>query len=136
MDGKRLKKLRLERKLTQEELGKIIHVSKVSISGYENGNRTPDTDTLQKLADFFGVTTDYLLGRDKIKDKTKDQDTIQSEDEIRIFEELKKYPLLFHDLTSNPEGIIKELNMLYKVKKILKEDGEEENKDGFGELED
>ena len=135
MDGKRLKKLRLERKLTQEELGKIIHVSKVSISGYENGNRTPDTDTLQKLADFFGVTTDYLLGRDKIKDKTKDQDTIQSE-EIRIFEELKKYPLLFHDLTSNPEGIIKELNMLYKVKKILKEDDEEENKAGFGELED
>ncbi|AKS37384.1 transcriptional regulator [Anoxybacillus gonensis] len=63
MLGDRLKRLRLEKKLTQEELGKKINVTKVSISGYENGNRTPDTETLQKLADFFNVTTDYLLGR-------------------------------------------------------------------------
>jgi HTH-type transcriptional regulator, competence development regulator len=61
--GDRLRRLRLEKKLTQEELGKKINVTKVSISGYENGNRTPDTETLQKLADFFNVTTDYLLGR-------------------------------------------------------------------------
>jgi HTH-type transcriptional regulator, competence development regulator len=61
--GDRLRKLRLDKKLTQEELGKKINVTKVSISGYENGNRTPDTETLQKLADFFNVTTDYLLGR-------------------------------------------------------------------------
>lgn len=64
MNGERLKQLRKERKLTQEQLGNKINVTKVSISGYENGNRSPDTDTLEKLADFFGVTTDYLLGRD------------------------------------------------------------------------
>lgn len=63
MNGKRLKELRLKKRLTQEELGKVIHVSKVSISGYESGNRTPDTETLQRLADYFDVTTDYLLGR-------------------------------------------------------------------------
>lgn len=50
-------------RLTQEELGKKVNVTKVSISGYENGNRTPDTETLQKLADVFAVSTDYLLGR-------------------------------------------------------------------------
>lgn len=61
--GERLKKLRNERKITQEELGKKVNVTKVSISGYENGNRNPDTETLQKLADFFEVSTDYLLGR-------------------------------------------------------------------------
>ena len=53
MDGGRLRKLRKERKLTQEQLGKAIHVSKVSISGYESGERTPDTDNLKRLADFF-----------------------------------------------------------------------------------
>ncbi|MEH7122076.1 helix-turn-helix transcriptional regulator [Bacillus sp. JJ1773] len=63
MLGERIKKLRKERKITQEELGKKINVTKVSISGYENGIRNPDTDTLKKIADFFGVTTDYLLGR-------------------------------------------------------------------------
>lgn len=63
MRGDRIKQLRTAKKLTQEELGKIINVTKVSISGYENGNRTPDTDTLKKIADFFEVSTDYLLGR-------------------------------------------------------------------------
>ncbi|WP_229735888.1 helix-turn-helix domain-containing protein [Kroppenstedtia guangzhouensis] len=35
----------------------------MSISKYETGNREPDIDTLQKIADFFGVTLDYLTGR-------------------------------------------------------------------------
>src|SRR5690606_7237141 len=63
MRGDRLRKLRQEKRLTQEQLGKIIHVSKVSISGYENGERSPDTENLTRLANFFDVTTDYLLGR-------------------------------------------------------------------------
>lgn len=61
--GYRLKELRTKRKITQQQLGDAIHVSKVSISGYENNNRTPDTETLQLIADYFNVTTDYLLGR-------------------------------------------------------------------------
>ena len=63
MNGERLKQLRKNKKITQSELGEKINVTKVSISGYESGNRTPDTDTLQKIADFFEVSTDYLLGR-------------------------------------------------------------------------
>ncbi len=63
MNGERLKQLRKERNLTQTELGNKINVTKVSISGYESGNRTPDTDTLHRIADFFEVSTDYLLGR-------------------------------------------------------------------------
>lgn len=59
----RLKSLRLEKKLTQEQLGKKINVTKVSISGYEKGTRTPDLDTLQRIADFFDTSVDYLLGR-------------------------------------------------------------------------
>lgn len=59
----RLKALRLRNKMTQEELGKKINVTKVSVSGYETGNRTPDTDTLMKIAQVFDVSVDYLLGR-------------------------------------------------------------------------
>lgn len=60
---KRLKLLRTNKKMTQEELGKKINVTKVSVSGYESGNRKPDIETTQKIADFFEVSVDYLLGR-------------------------------------------------------------------------
>lgn len=62
--GKRLRKLRKERKITQNELGETIGVSGRSIGQYETGMRTPDNiDIIVKLADFFQVTTDYLLGK-------------------------------------------------------------------------
>ncbi|PXW88780.1 transcriptional regulator with XRE-family HTH domain [Pseudogracilibacillus auburnensis] len=63
MLGDRLKKLRSDKRITQEKLGKKVNVTKVSISGYENGNRSPDTETLQRLANYFEVSVDYLLGR-------------------------------------------------------------------------
>jgi transcriptional regulator with XRE-family HTH domain len=61
--GERLKKLRNDKQLTGEELGKILNVTKVAVSNWESGNRTPDADMLIKLADFFDVSLDYLLGR-------------------------------------------------------------------------
>jgi transcriptional regulator with XRE-family HTH domain len=59
----RLKDLRLNKKITQEELGKTFNVIKQTISSWENGNSRPDIDMASKIADFFEVTTDYLLGR-------------------------------------------------------------------------
>ncbi len=59
----RLKGLRLNKELTQEELGKIFNVIKQTISSWENGNSRPDIDMASNIADFFEVTTDYLLGR-------------------------------------------------------------------------
>lgn len=86
----RLKELRLQNKLTQQELGEIVHVSKVSISGYERGDRSPDRDTLTALADYFGVSIDYLLGRERSADfLTKKQRTIaQQIDESFTNEEM------------------------------------------------
>lgn len=49
--------------MSQRDLGRIIHVSVGTISNYETGTHFPDVDKLISLADFFGVTTDYLLGR-------------------------------------------------------------------------
>ena len=62
--GLRLKHLREERRWSQKDLGKAVGVSNVSISGYESGNRFPDTETLTRIADALEVSTDYLLGRD------------------------------------------------------------------------
>ena len=59
----RIKELRTQRKITQEELGKIINVQKAAVSKYELGRAVPSTDVLTKLANYFNVTTDYLLGR-------------------------------------------------------------------------
>lgn len=57
-----LKDLRLERKLSQPQLADIIGVSKGMISFWENRICEPTASNIIKLAKFFGVTTDYLLG--------------------------------------------------------------------------
>jgi len=61
--GQRLRELREEKKITQAELGNKIGVSGATINRYEKGFRQPDPETLSKLADFFDVTVDFLLGR-------------------------------------------------------------------------
>lgn len=63
MLGKVIRQLRLERGVKQEELGRTLHVSKQSVSNWENDNIMPSIELLVKMADYFGVTTDYLLER-------------------------------------------------------------------------
>ena len=58
----RLKELRKEKNLSQTELAKDLEVSQRSVSSWETGFRQPDFETLEKLAKYFGVTSDYLLG--------------------------------------------------------------------------
>lgn len=58
-----LKSLRKCFGLTQDELANKLDVSRSTIGMYENGSREPDYETLEAIADFFNVDTDYLLGR-------------------------------------------------------------------------
>lgn len=58
----RLRELREKKEVGQKEVGAIINVSDSSIRKYESGTRTPTPDAIIKLADYFKVTTDYLLG--------------------------------------------------------------------------
>ena len=78
----RLKELRKAMHLTQTELANIMHLSHGAIAMWETNKRQPDNATLSKLADFFGVSVDYLLGRD-------DARIIPQENDIMISEEGK-----------------------------------------------
>lgn len=63
----RLKKLREQKRLNQTELANLLKVSNGSISKWERGDRQPDYETLENIADTFNVTIDYLLGRSDSK---------------------------------------------------------------------
>lgn len=63
----RLRELRKSLGLSQEDLGQKFNLAKSTISQYELGKRSPDSVILTKLADFFNVTVDYLLGRTDVK---------------------------------------------------------------------
>lgn len=58
-----LKALRLERGILQKELAQALHLSISTLSNYETGVHQPDLTTLCRLADFYQVSVDYLLGR-------------------------------------------------------------------------
>ena len=60
----RLKELRKDRRLTQKQLASKLFIDDTSISKYENDKAMPENELLQKIADFFEVSVDYLLGRD------------------------------------------------------------------------
>jgi len=58
----RIREIRKERGLTMKELGVVVGLAESTISQYETGKRQPDNETLLRLAEYFGVTVDYLLG--------------------------------------------------------------------------
>lgn len=83
--GERLKKLRIEKGITQEKLGNIIGVSDRVIGYYEADNRFPKDDILlNKIADYFEVSLDYLLGRTDNKKMVQDIDKKLKDNDIVI----------------------------------------------------
>ncbi|MEH7503253.1 helix-turn-helix transcriptional regulator [Neobacillus drentensis] len=96
MLGTRLKELR--GKKSQEEVSKKIGISRARYSHYENNRSQPDNELLNKLADYYHVTVDYLLGRTDEKDGTIDQKEINKHDDTydslaEITKLTKKYGL-------------------------------------------
>ena len=65
--GDRLKQLREEKDIKQSELAKILNIASSTVGMYEQNRRTPDFKTLNQIADFFGVSSDYLLCRTDIR---------------------------------------------------------------------
>jgi transcriptional regulator with XRE-family HTH domain len=67
MLGKRLTKLRKEVGLIQQQLADELYISRDTYAQYEIDRRSPDYETLTKIADYFHVSTDYLIGRTDVR---------------------------------------------------------------------
>jgi len=78
----RLAELRKSNGLSQQQFAKIFGVAQNTVSNWENGNRLVDTENLQKIADYFGVTTDYILCRDSKPISQSSTEKAVSDEEI------------------------------------------------------
>lgn len=93
MLSKRLSYLRKQNNKTQKEVASYIGVTRPAYTAYETGKRQPDNKILVKLATYFDVTTDYLLGKSDDPNKTEDEEFetfIKDPDLRRWFKELPK----------------------------------------------
>ena len=110
--GKRIKDMRLEKGMSQQELGDLIGVTKVSVCGYENGTRTPSLETFCILAEIFETTTDYLLGREVsvVNEEGNEYIGSISKDDIEIIQELRHYPNLYGKLIKDVKRYISLIN--------------------------
>lgn len=93
MIGDTLKQLRTKQGLTSEELCSKIGIKGGSYRNYERNDRKPDYDTLVKLANFYGVSTDYLLGRPDAKPPEEPLDEFARKEHLKSLEKvfMKKY---------------------------------------------
>lgn len=125
MFGDRLKELRKEHSLTQEEIGELCKVGKTTISNWENNITQPPFDIVKRLAQYFGVTADYLLGLnqndvnriDKLNIALREAGMIDNnenlnEEEIKLaLDQARQYKQMWkriNDLPNKyPEGSIK-----------------------------
>lgn len=88
----RLKELRQEKGLTQAEVAKSVKTSQRNIGRWENGENEPTASFIAKLAEFFQVSTDYLLGLEDdfgIKVET-DEALLYSAEEKKLIEDYRK----------------------------------------------
>lgn len=90
--GKRLKKARENKRLTQVEAAKILGISNGTLSGYERNYRDPDTAILEKMAELYEVNVDWLLGRPdkKVSDWDSKLPELTEQDERDIAKDLEK----------------------------------------------
>lgn len=82
--GKRIALLRNKKNITQEHLANALGIARATIAMYETDKREPDNTNLKKIADFFGVSIDYLLGRKNIKNQQTFSNNLTGKDEKEI----------------------------------------------------
>ena len=95
--GERLKELRLQHGLTQEQLGEYLGLTKCAISLYESEKRNPSLENIIELMYLFGVSADYLLGADsivEIKNEESPKYRTLTKEELLFIEGIRKDKLL------------------------------------------
>lgn len=87
MKGNRIKLLREEKKIKQDELAKILSISPSAVGMYERDEREPNDEITLKLSEYFNVSTDYLLGKSDIRNPGKQIDDVLNEAMIGMSKE-------------------------------------------------
>jgi len=101
--GKRIKKARLDKELTQKQLAELLNVTDATINRYEKDLRKPDPEMLKAIADVLGVSVDYLLNGEK-KKLTQTISNVQQVDMVMlpILADIRAgRPLFAREITSN-----------------------------------
>lgn len=82
--GERLSKLRTEKKMSQAELSARLNIAKSTLAMYETDKREPSFETLERIADFFGVKTDYLI-TGNIEDSSPSEKKVKKDELTNVF---------------------------------------------------
>lgn len=123
MFSKRFVELREERNLLQSDVAKIFNVEQPTVSQWENNKRIPDSSMIIIIANFFDVSTDYLLGRSDNKNPSNGLYTKTITDENGYSIEIKT-EVPFNELPKEKQQDMIDVAMekLFEVKKEIKED--------------
>jgi len=114
----RLKKLREQENISREHLADSLSITYSALSKYETGKREPDFKLLQKIASYFNVTTDYLLGN--TDECTK---PLQQDNDMVCFQASNNNPELqefYNELAASDEESVKHLRDIWEIIKQIK----------------
>jgi transcriptional regulator with XRE-family HTH domain len=138
--GKRLSQLRKSHNLSQYDLADKLRFSRGQIANYEQGQRQPDYETLEKIADFFEISVDYLLGRTEDPSPTRQpqvkesSNTYDKEDDldekVREMMDDPETGIFFKDYLSAPEEKKKEMRKFMKFLLLEEKDRKPGDKQG------
>ena len=138
--GERIKGLRTEQKISQDDLAKALRISRLTIGKYERGERIPDADTIKALSHIFYVSADYLLGLSDAKNPDNElfmDELGLSEDSINFIKNLKNViiPKYLKDKRTNLDVFIQLLSddtfedLLHNIRESTSKDNMIENGD-------
>lgn len=106
MIGQRLKELRKSRRITQTELSERINISQSTLANFENEKRTLPIDILIKIAQYFDVSTDYILGLSEVSELSTDNNFIHYVYDESLSEDEKKLVETYRHLNSDEQKIV------------------------------
>ncbi|EJL40752.1 putative transcription factor, MBF1 like protein [Brevibacillus sp. CF112] len=120
MLAEKLTELRNKRKWTQQEIADKLEISRATYAQYETGRRTPDIDTLKRIARLHKISLDALLGNET--ELTADEKAFLEHSQTLSFEELiEKYDLTVDGKKASKEEIL-DMVAFIKAKRILNND--------------
>lgn len=114
--GSNIRRLRERAGLSQKDLSSHIGVSNAVLSRYELDDRKPDFDTLEKIADYFEVSIDYLFGRTDKKQASAKHDVELTDYQKEVLEFFDKSPIVnFKDKPDDLRSMLEDFEVYYEI---------------------